>query len=117
MIKNCSVNILGSKYTIKLGTADVYPMLDDCGGYTDTSCKLIIIQDINVFEKGKDTKLNLREVQDTYLRHEIIHAFLYESGLACNSSESDCWAENEEMVDWFAIQYPKIKKVYDKLGI
>lgn len=115
MIKNCSVNILGSKYTIKLGTADIYPMLYDCGGYTDTSCNLIVIQDISIFDKDKetDTKVNLQDVQDRSLRHEIIHAFLYESSLSCNSNESDCWAENEEMVDWFAIQYPKIKQVYD----
>ena len=32
------------------------------------------------------------------------HAFLYESGLAENSA----WAQEEEMVDWFAKQFPKL---------
>ncbi len=41
-------------------------------------------------------------------RHEIIHAFLFESGLAENSE----WAQNEEMVDFFAIQFPKLMEVF-----
>ena len=41
-------------------------------------------------------------------RHEIIHAFLFESGLAENSS----WAQNEEMVDFFAIQFPKLVEAF-----
>lgn len=38
------------------------------------------------------------------MRHELIHAFLGESGLRSDSE----WAENEEMVDYFAIQFEKI---------
>ena len=41
-------------------------------------------------------------------RHEIIHAFLFESGLAENSS----WAQNEEMVDFFAIQFSKLVEAF-----
>ena len=51
------------------------------------------------------------------LRHEIIHAFLFESGLECNSLKTYNWAENEEMVDWFAIQSPKIFILYKELNI
>ena len=50
------------------------------------------------------------------LRHEIIHAFLYESGLSCNSQETTAWAANEEMVDWFAIQGPKIVRAWREAG-
>lgn len=43
------------------------------------------------------------------MRHEITHAFLYESGLSINSVTLDgSWATNEEMVDWMAIQGPKL---------
>ena len=43
-------------------------------------------------------------------RHEILHAFLYESGL--------CYLENNEIVvDWIASQYPKLKKTFKKLKI
>jgi hypothetical protein len=49
------------------------------------------------------------------LRHEIIHAFLCESGLAANSVVfSDGWACNEEMVDWFAMQGEKIHDAWEK---
>lgn len=51
------------------------------------------------------------------MRHEILHAFLFESGLSENAGFSGCWATNEEMVDWFAIQSTKIYDVYLKLGL
>ena len=51
------------------------------------------------------------------LRHEIIHAFLNESGLSDSSNSVEAWAKNEEMVDWFAIQSPKIFKVFQDLDI
>ncbi|WP_461218455.1 hypothetical protein [Lapidilactobacillus salsurivasis] len=44
------------------------------------------------------------------LRHELIHAFLYESGLDANSE----WARNEEIVDWIAIQFPKLQIVFNQ---
>lgn len=42
----------------------------------------------------------------------IVHAFLFESGLAENSE----WAQNEEMVDWFACQAPKIYAAFRAAG-
>ena len=45
-------------------------------------------------------------------RHEIVHAFLFESGLAENSE----WAQNEEMVDWIAKQGPKLIKAWQEAG-
>ena len=62
------------------------------------------------------------ESQETYrkktLRHEITHAFLNESGLTdCSSVPSNGWAKHEEMIDWFAIQSPKIFKVFQELDI
>lgn len=51
------------------------------------------------------------------IRHEIIHAFMFESGLGYNFSPEDVVDVNETMVDWFAIQYPKIRKVFVELGI
>ena len=44
-------------------------------------------------------------------RHEIIHAFLYESGLSHNSE----WANNEEMIDWIAIQFSKMLKAFEEI--
>ena len=64
----------------------------------------------------------LQKARETYwkktLRHELIHAFLNESGL---SDSSNCyegaWTKNEEMVDWFAIQSPKIFEVFKEVSV
>ena len=58
--------------------------------------------------------MKILEIWDTMLNtitHEIIHCYLEESGLGDNSGVYNYgWAVNEEMVDWFAIQWPKIAK-------
>lgn len=46
------------------------------------------------------------------LRHEIVHAFLAESGLQADTSKARAWAMNEEMVDWIARQGPKIFQTF-----
>ena len=42
-------------------------------------------------------------------------SFLFESGLDQNSNLCESWAINEEMVDWMAIQMPKIMNIYDSI--
>ena len=49
-------------------------------------------------------------------RHEIIHAFLFESGLTENFTHPD-FGHDETYVDWFASQFPKILAVYKELEI
>lgn len=41
--------------------------------------------------------------------------FLFESGLDANSNGIEAWASNEEMVDWIAIQMPKIVNAYEEI--
>lgn len=115
----CNVNILGAIYTVKFGNKKDYPMLENCDGYTDTSCGEIIVYDMKDIENEVDRKKNLETYKNKVARHEVLHAFLYESGLANNSYnvEDIGWAENEEMVDWFAIQFRKIQSVYQQLEI
>lgn len=113
-----TVNILGTVYKVRLGVP--YNKDDDLEGrfgYTSFSDKLIVVADICTipgWEKASDS-----EFLDTFyttIRHEIIHAYLYESGLNGSSNSGDAWARNEEMVDWFAIQFPKIIKTFEKLN-
>jgi len=68
----------------------------------------------NEWKNEPDSVIRQRAKQ--VLRHEIIHAFLYESGLYGSSLSSDRWALNEEMVDWLAIQFPKILKAFEDVG-
>ena len=110
------VNILGTEYTIKYCNEEEHELLNGKyrDGCTDNSTKEIII-----CEKKSDCELQDYESwKKTILRHEIIHAFLFESGLDSSSfSCSGAWAINEEMVDWFAIQSPKIFKAFQELDI
>lgn len=108
-----TVNILGTKYEVLRQTINENPKLESQCGYCDFSVKKIVL---DTFEQAKDdvnAQNNVDVFANKVLRHEIIHAFLGESGLRGNSD----WAENEEMVDWIAIQFPKIQKVFEELKI
>lgn len=116
-----TVKILGSDWTIVYETLEENKGFEQCDGYTDATVKKIHIRRYKDSEigPGKDFELESVKEHDKYvLRHEVIHAFFNESGLWQNSmSYSGSWAMNEEMVDWFAWQYPKIQKAFQILGI
>ena len=112
-----TVNILGTEYKIIFSTADEYEELKDIDGFTDTSSHTIIIDDMSSVAGQVGMKKNMENYKKNVIRHELIHAFLFESGLDTCSKQSEAWASNEEMVDWFAIQSPKIFKVFSELEI
>jgi len=106
------VNILGSKWKIKYEFEGNDSTLEGSDGYCDSSIKTIVIRKI---EKDQYSLKDLNEYKKKVTRHEIAHAFLYESGLAENAHSSHLsWATNEEMVDWIAIQGPKIYKAWQE---
>ena len=107
------INILGQKYEIKTQTEGENPKLKGADGITERYSKEIVIRDLSGLDGDIDQSNNLKEYQNKVARHEIVHAYLYESGLSCNSD----WAENEELVDWIAIQLPKIVKTCKKVGV
>ena len=111
------VNILNTIYNIYYKTEKQDEKLKKIDGYCDYSTKTIVC--IKRTEKDKDVMDlgDLKFIDKRILRHELIHAFMYESGVWCNSFSSESWATNEEMTDWFAIQSPKIFKVFKELNI
>ena len=117
MAKN-KINILNTEYSLFYRDLKDDDKLEDMEGYADLYEKIIVIGNIeqrDYFKNESETKI--RKIKNKVLRHEILHAFLFESGLDCNSNKSYAWAENEEMVDWFAIQSPKLFKIYKELDI
>ena len=104
-----NIDILGSAWRVQFRDQKQDKSLEECAGYCDASESLIVVK---VPEKDALSLGNLENYQKKVLRHEIVHAFLFESGVAHCSSYSENWATNEEMVDWFAIQSPKIFKVF-----
>lgn len=116
-----TINILGTEYTIethKISEDETMKNNQWCG-YCDEEQKLIVVADMAekefVYAHSEEAQESLRRKT---LRHEIMHAFFSESGLSSDASIPNCaWAKHEEMVDWFAIQSPKIFKVFQELNI
>lgn len=116
-----TVNILGTEYVIDFRKISEDKTLKDnnYGGYCCDDEPLIVIADTDDKEYFEDyTEKEKKLYIGSTLRHEIIHAFLNESGLqVCANPCEKSWARNEEMVDWLAIQSPKIFKVFQELDI
>lgn len=113
-MQDCKVNILGTEYKVLFRDEKDKPKLKNADGYMDQSIKEIVV---GVFEKDDMSIDDLQDYSKKVLRHEIVHAFLYESGLWTNSGNVNAWAQSEEITDWFAIQSPKIFKVFQELDI
>ena len=118
-MNDMKVHILGTEYEIKTHKISEDDTLKDnrWAGYCEEYNKKIVIADMTEREYFSDMS---EEEQNRYrkrtLRHELIHAFLNESGLSDNSSTSEsAWAKHEEMIDWFAIQTPKIFKIFKEV--
>lgn len=107
--------ILGTCWTLSWRALENDPKLADCDGYTDWTTRTIVVRE--------EIEGNLGDM-DAYAkkvaRHEIVHAFLLESGLAESSAATEAWATNEEMVDWFARMGPRIYDAWviaDAIGV
>lgn len=110
-MEKIKINVLGVEYTAHLEVLEEdEPRLSSYDGFTDTSTKDIYVAK---FEYDNRSVKDLKKYSRQILRHEIVHAFLFESGLDSNSD----WARNEEIVDWIAIQFPKLESVFDLAGV
>jgi hypothetical protein len=108
------VNILGTRYLIEKKRIEDDPLLGEQSlGYTDESIKRIVVACMtkDICEL-KDTSFVTREV----IRHEIIHAFLIESGLGDLMIHVES-GHDEQMIDWFARQSDKIFKAFEEVGV
>ena len=111
------IDVLGTKYTIRRVDygKDKNIEHNDWVGYCGEITKEIVILNLRTspaWEKETDEVITKKEKET--LRHELIHAFLNESGLSWSSLTPSAWAKNEEMVDWLAIQFPKIMAAFTK---
>lgn len=120
-IKINKVNILGTEYSIEFKDLkdDDYAKKENVAGYCDELTKKIVIINYNSFEDTKNCDIEMCKYSEKWtLRHELYHAFFNESGLSnCSLTLTGCWAKNEEMIDWLAIQSPKIFKLFNELDI
>lgn len=97
------VSVLDTEYRVFVTTEEEDSRLKGADGACDYYAKEILIrQNPDIWQK--------RPYIEKVIRHEIIHAFLYESGLSINWEHKE-FGQEETVVDWFAIQIDKINKV------
>jgi len=105
------IDIMGSTWTLVERSEMDDPRLKGCDGYTDWTTREIVIE--------RETTGNLCDME-VYIkkvkRHEIVHAFLLECGLHECSGDTEAWAANEAMVDWFARIGPRIYAAWKEAG-
>lgn len=97
------INILGSVWTIEERCEANDPRLEGCDGYTDWTIRLIAVE-----REMQGNLSNMEAYIRKVKRHEIVHAYILESGLDECSCPVDAWGQNEEMIDWIARMGPKI---------
>lgn len=117
--KEFELSIMGEPYKFRLLKEEdledrIKELFTEYRGVCNSLDKEIIVQDMHN-ELGKDgdllTTASTEEgqarceeiIMNDTARHEIVHAFLKESGLGNEFDEA-----SEVMVDWIALQLPKI---------
>lgn len=97
-----TVDVLGTPYKIYKASETDPSMRTGICGYVKPYEKEIYLHPDNI-----------EDVDGHIGTHELVHAFLFESGL-----HMECeWADDEEMVDWIALQAGKIVKAALQLKI
>lgn len=97
------IPVLGQTYHIKVKDPERDPRLGkDHDGYCDWTTKEIAMSDMAQDAKHPDAVGDFDQYREKVLRHEIIHAFIEESG----NTDAD-W-NNENMVNWLACMWPHL---------
>ena len=101
------LSILGTEYDFEAvhRTDDV--QLVDSDGIADFNAKTIRVA-IDFLENDPGITRALYAYKSKVKRHEIAHTFLYESGM-------QEWADDEKLVEWIAIQFPKMLEAFKEV--
>ena len=105
------VSILGTIYTIIERSEEEDINLKDNDGYCDRAKKKIVIVDGRADYTDSWWEWQRKKI----MRHEIIHAFLNESGLIENFAHIE-YGQEETTIDWIAIQFPKMLEAFKVTG-
>lgn len=107
-MKKNIVNVLGTEYEIRCDT-EIGKNLLSAGkdGECDLYAKVINVIDISqVNDTREDGRINS---WNSTLRHELMHAFFTEAGV-------DKYSWDETLVDFIAMQFPKIRALFKEVG-
>ena len=104
------INVLGTLYRVDMVPESEDPKLKDMDGYMDPSIKRIVVADVNQRPADNESVHNPEWFQKNIVRHELIHAFITESGL------EDAYWHNEDMVRWLAYMFPRLLVAFKEAG-
>lgn len=97
-----NINVLGTEYEFIVDDSIASQGVDGiCKGYDK---QIIVRSKENMLcpdDSERIKNIRYKEV----IRHEIIHAYFDESGL-------DEYSNNEQLVEWIAVQFPKMMKTF-----
>lgn len=108
--KECDIltTILGTEYTVHIWPESKEQRFQElnCDGFCDPTTKELFIS--NYIDSNKKINVSdpLYAIRHT-IRHEMVHAFMYESGLGEDWEHGDVGQE-ETVVDWIARQIDKM---------
>lgn len=108
------VSVLGTEYKIYLDVPDdADEVLEHCSGFCDKTGRIIVVgaqpEEANFFD--------WRDYAKQILRHELIHAFFFESGLCGDSVwHVEGHEHPEQTVEWLARQFPKMIRTFEEAG-
>jgi len=104
------VNILGREYSLSESNAHEDSKLVGNDGYCDCMAGIIVTVDDLNNDPDLFASADQKGCFNYVFRHEIIHAYFGESGLLDYSND-------EKLVDWIAIQFPKMLKTFRELNV
>lgn len=104
------INVLGTPYRVDMVPESEGPKLKDMDGYMDPSIKRIVVADVNQRPADNESVHNPEWFQKNIVRHELIHAFITESGL------EDAYWHTEDMVRWLAYMFPRLLAAFKEAG-
>ena len=117
--KECdiSVSILGTEYTLHVCPDSKDKRFEqlNCDGFCDYSTKELFVSNFTGNLVNREISVSdPRYIIRNAIRHEMVHAFLFESGLGCDW-EHKTFGHEETTVDWIAKQLPNMYETYLKI--
>lgn len=106
MADSRKINVLGTEYDFKMSKSNEDARLIENSGVCDFYSKEIAVLDEFV-ENDQNSIRDFDEFKKMNIRHELIHAMLFESGL-------EEYANNELLVSWISIQFPKMLSTFQE---
>ncbi len=98
-MKSFQITVFGQGYKVSICSMEEEPGLENCSGFTDHSVHEIGILDKRPAIGRPDSMKDQYAFMKAILRHEIMHAALFECGIT-----EEQRLDHERLADWYEIK-------------